>query len=89
LSHVRNLNIIRLGGVSICKTDSYQIYFNMVDALVLADALGPSPTLLLERYDFVGHSFRGAARTVVRTTGLIIESGSGDDDNKTHKPYSY
>lgn len=45
--------------------------------LVLADALNESP-LLLEQYIFLGHSFRGVARTVVvRTTGLIIAEVGG------------
>lgn len=61
----------------------------MVAALVLADTLDPSPALQLERYNFLGHSFRGAARMVVRTIGLIIVRGCDDDDNKMHKPYGY
>lgn len=59
------------GIISICKADSYQIYFNTVVALVLTDALDPSP-LTLEEQNFFGPSFRGATRAVVRTIGLII-----------------
>lgn len=58
----------------ICKTGSYQMYFNMADVLVLADALGPSLLPLQQWYDFLGHGFRGARRTQVvrRVIGLII-----------------
>jgi len=48
ISRCQSFNRYLSGSISICKADSYQIYFNIVAALVLTDALGPSPLPLEE-----------------------------------------
>lgn len=75
IGRVSRLNVTtRRAHRRIRETGSYQMYFNTDAVLDLADALGPSPLPLEQRYDLFGHSFRGAARTraVRRVIGLII-----------------